>query len=134
MGPPSWKSGLGPQARVAVEAVFAAHGDRKQGPEQRLPIREQRARRFDRGRGTFGAPMPRRLGQHTLRDPAILDRIVDALDPRPDDDVLEVGPGEGTLTRRLAPRVGRVVAIEKDRRLVDKLRGVRSGPLRCRTT
>jgi 16S rRNA (adenine1518-N6/adenine1519-N6)-dimethyltransferase len=65
--------------------------------------------------------MPRPLGQHFLRDPAILDRIVDALDPRPDDAVLEIGPGEGTLTRRLAPRVGWVVAIEKDRRLVAAL-------------
>jgi len=71
--------------------------------------------------------VPPRLGQHFLRDPAILDRIVDALEPRPDDIVLEIGPGEGTLTSRLAPRVGRVVAIEKDRRLVDKLRGVGSG-------
>jgi 16S rRNA (adenine1518-N6/adenine1519-N6)-dimethyltransferase len=80
--------------------------------------------------------MPRRLGQHFLRDPAILDRIVDALDPRPDDIVLEIGPGEGTLTRRLAPRVGRVLAIEKDRHLVDKLGGVGSGSgsLRCPAT
>lgn len=71
--------------------------------------------------------MPRRLGQHFLRDPAILDRVVDALDPHPGDLVLEIGPGEGTLTRRLAPRVGRVVAIEKDEQLVEKLRGVKSG-------
>jgi 16S rRNA (adenine1518-N6/adenine1519-N6)-dimethyltransferase len=61
--------------------------------------------------------VPRRLGQHFLRDPAILDRIVAALDPAPDDVVLEIGPGEGTLTRRLLGRVGTVVAIEKDRRL-----------------
>ena len=66
--------------------------------------------------------MPRRLGQHFLYDPAILDRIVDAIAPQPDDVVLEVGPGEGTLTRRLAPRVGRVVAIERDARLVAALR------------
>jgi 16S rRNA (adenine1518-N6/adenine1519-N6)-dimethyltransferase len=71
--------------------------------------------------------MPRRLGQHFLRDPAILDRVVDALDPRPEDLVLEIGPGEGTLTRRLAPRVRHVVAIEKDRRLFDALRGAGSG-------
>jgi 16S rRNA (adenine1518-N6/adenine1519-N6)-dimethyltransferase len=71
--------------------------------------------------------MPRRLGQHFLRDPAILDRIVDALDPDPGDLVLEIGPGEGTLTRRLAPRVGRVVAIEKDERLAAALRGGGSG-------
>lgn len=66
--------------------------------------------------------MSRRLGQHFLYDPAILDRIVDAIAPHPADVVLEVGPGEGTLTRRLAPRVGRVVAIERDARLVAALR------------
>jgi 16S rRNA (adenine1518-N6/adenine1519-N6)-dimethyltransferase len=71
--------------------------------------------------------VPRRLGQHFLRDPAILDRIVDALDPGPDDVVLEIGPGEGTLTRRLAPRVRQVVAIEKDERLAEALGGAGSG-------
>jgi 16S rRNA (adenine1518-N6/adenine1519-N6)-dimethyltransferase len=63
----------------------------------------------------------RRLGQHFLRDPAILDRIVDALDPAPDDLVLEIGPGEGSLTARLLLRVGAVLAIEKDRRLAERL-------------
>lgn len=71
--------------------------------------------------------MPRPLGQHFLRDPAILDRIVAALDPGPDDVVLEIGPGQGTLTRRLAPRVGRVVAIEKDPRLAAALAGAGRG-------
>ncbi len=61
--------------------------------------------------------MGRRLGQHFLSDPAILDRIVDAINPQPDDVVLEIGPGRGTLTARLAPRVGQVVAIEKDEAL-----------------
>lgn len=64
----------------------------------------------------------RRLGQHFLFDPSILDRIVDALDPQPTDVVLEIGPGKGTLTRRLAPRVARVVAIERDRALATELR------------
>jgi 16S rRNA (adenine1518-N6/adenine1519-N6)-dimethyltransferase len=73
--------------------------------------------------------MTRPLGQHFLTDPAILDRIVAALDPTPADVVLEVGPGEGTLTRRLAPRVGRVVAIEKDRVLAERLRTGADGPL-----
>lgn len=66
--------------------------------------------------------MPRPLGQHFLTDPAILDRIVDAIGPAPHDVVLEIGPGTGTLTRRLAPRVGHVVAIERDRRLAAALR------------
>jgi 16S rRNA (adenine1518-N6/adenine1519-N6)-dimethyltransferase len=63
-----------------------------------------------------------RLSQHFLHDPRILDRIVDALDPRPDDVVLEIGAGRGTLTRRLAGRVAAVVAIEKDRDLVAELK------------
>ncbi len=67
--------------------------------------------------------MGRRLGQHFLADPAILDRIVDALEPEPDDLVIEIGPGRGTLTYRLAPRVGHVIAVEKDRRLASVLSG-----------
>ncbi|MDH3291773.1 MAG: 16S rRNA (adenine(1518)-N(6)/adenine(1519)-N(6))-dimethyltransferase RsmA [Gemmatimonadota bacterium] len=65
--------------------------------------------------------MGRRLGQHFLSDPSILDRIVEALAPTPHDTVIEIGPGRGTLTRRLAPRVGRVVAIERDPRLVEAM-------------
>jgi 16S rRNA (adenine1518-N6/adenine1519-N6)-dimethyltransferase len=64
----------------------------------------------------------RRLGQHFLFDPSILDRIVDALDPTPDDHVIEIGPGRGTLTERLVGRVGRVTAIEADRALAARLR------------
>jgi 16S rRNA (adenine1518-N6/adenine1519-N6)-dimethyltransferase len=62
------------------------------------------------------------MGQHFLTDRGILERIVDALDPKPDDVVIEIGAGSGTLTRVLAERVGRVVAIEKDVRLVQQLR------------
>ena len=65
-------------------------------------------------------PLPRSrksLGQHFLTDPGILARIVAALDPAPDDEVVEIGAGTGTLTRTLAARVGQVIAIEKDGRL-----------------
>lgn len=65
--------------------------------------------------------MGRRLGQHFLHDPAILDRIVDALLPSPEDIVVEIGMGKGTLTRRIAMKAGRVVSIEKDVALLSAL-------------
>ena len=64
----------------------------------------------------------RRLGQHFLSDPRILQRIADALGPTARDTVLEIGPGPGGLTTALAARAGRVVAIEKDVDLVPDLR------------
>ena len=62
------------------------------------------------------------LGQHFLSDPRILGRIADALTTGPGDTVLEIGPGRGTLTECLASKVSRLVAIEKDRELIPKLR------------
>jgi len=59
----------------------------------------------------------KRLGQHFLSDPRLLTKIVDALDPTPGDVVVEIGAGPGALTAVLAPRVQRVIAVERDRRL-----------------
>ena len=65
----------------------------------------------------------RRLGQHFLSDPAILARIADALDPQPGETVVEIGPGQGTLTDVLLARGLKVIAIEKDRGLAAALGG-----------
>jgi 16S rRNA (adenine1518-N6/adenine1519-N6)-dimethyltransferase len=64
----------------------------------------------------------RRLGQHFLTDPRILQRIADALGPTAADTVLEIGPGPGGLTEVLARSAARLVAIEKDADLVPALR------------
>lgn len=64
----------------------------------------------------------KRLGQSFLADPALLGRIADAADLRPDDVVVEVGAGLGTLTRLLAERAGRVLAVEIDDGLLKVLR------------
>jgi 16S rRNA (adenine1518-N6/adenine1519-N6)-dimethyltransferase len=64
----------------------------------------------------------KRLGQHFLADPNILSRIADALDCAPGETIIEIGPGQGTLTDVLLARGVRVVAIEKDRRLAEELR------------
>jgi 16S rRNA (adenine1518-N6/adenine1519-N6)-dimethyltransferase len=64
------------------------------------------------------------LGQNFLTDPAIRDAVVDAAGIAPDEDVLEVGAGPGTLTLELARRCRRLVAVELDRRLIPALREV----------
>jgi 16S rRNA (adenine1518-N6/adenine1519-N6)-dimethyltransferase len=56
----------------------------------------------------------KRFGQHFLHHKAILERITDALHPAPGDLVVEIGPGQGSLTEVLVRRGARVVAIEKD--------------------
>jgi 16S rRNA (adenine1518-N6/adenine1519-N6)-dimethyltransferase len=76
-------------------------------------------------------PLPRprrRFGQHFLADPSIADRIVGLVQPRPGELVLEIGPGRGVLTRRLASRGGRLVAVEIDRDLAAYLRQGLAGP------
>jgi 16S rRNA (adenine1518-N6/adenine1519-N6)-dimethyltransferase len=57
------------------------------------------------------------LGQNFLHDPNMLDKIVHLAELKPDDRVLEVGPGTGLLTERLAAAVEEVVAVEVDERL-----------------
>lgn len=68
----------------------------------------------------MGARRPR-LGQHFLHDPSILSRIADAVGIQPDEAVLEIGPGRGSLTRELIARAASVTAIEADPRLADEL-------------
>jgi 16S rRNA (adenine1518-N6/adenine1519-N6)-dimethyltransferase len=62
------------------------------------------------------------LGQNFLTDPAVRDAVAEAAGLTPDDEVLEVGAGVGTLTVALAPRCRRLVAVELDGRLIPALR------------
>jgi len=73
----------------------------------------------------------KRFGQHFLHDPGVIRRIVAAVAPAPGDDIVEVGPGQGALTRPLLERAGRLTAIEIDRDLAAELTEVfRSQDLR----
>jgi 16S rRNA (adenine1518-N6/adenine1519-N6)-dimethyltransferase len=64
----------------------------------------------------------RALGQHFLRDREIARAIVNLVQPTERDLVVEIGPGEGALTSLVAPRAGRVIALEIDRALGAALR------------
>jgi 16S rRNA (adenine1518-N6/adenine1519-N6)-dimethyltransferase len=59
----------------------------------------------------------KRFGQHFLHDPAVIQRIVEAVAPRPGDRLVEIGPGPGALTRPLLAAAGALDAIEIDRQL-----------------
>ena len=64
----------------------------------------------------------KRFGQHCLADPAIIDALVRAIDPRPGQAMLEIGPGLAALTQPLVERLGRLTVIELDRDLAARLR------------
>ena len=66
-------------------------------------------------------PARKRWGQHFLASGGTAERIVEAARLRPTDTVIEVGPGEGALTRPLAARVERLLAIEIDPLRVQQL-------------
>lgn len=61
------------------------------------------------------------LGQNFLIDANIQRKIVDALDPTADDEVMEIGPGQGALTRHLVGRAGKLVLVELDDTLAARL-------------
>ena len=64
----------------------------------------------------------KRFGQHFLHDPGVLARIVAAISPKPEDRIVEIGPGEGALTLPLLRKAGHLTAIELDRDLIEPLR------------
>lgn len=61
-------------------------------------------------------------GQHLLTNPWVLDTIVRKSNIDPSDTVLEIGPGTGNLTMKLLEAAQRVVAVEIDKRMVERVR------------
>ncbi|MBL6749194.1 MAG: 16S rRNA (adenine(1518)-N(6)/adenine(1519)-N(6))-dimethyltransferase RsmA [Nevskia sp.] len=64
----------------------------------------------------------KRFGQHFLHDPQVIGRILRAINPQPDDTLVEIGPGLGALTVPLLQRVQRLHVVEIDRDVVPHLR------------
>ena len=60
----------------------------------------------------------KRFGQNFLIDAHVLDKIIAAAEIGPEDTVLEIGPGIGTMTQALAEHAGRVIAVEIDDNLI----------------
>lgn len=66
-------------------------------------------------------PVRRRFGQHFLRDANVVERIIRAIEPRPGDGIVEIGPGRGALTLPLLHRTGELDVVEVDRDLAAQL-------------
>lgn len=64
----------------------------------------------------------KRFGQNFLHDQDVVGRIIDAIDPRHGETIVEIGPGQAALTRALIERAGHVQAVEIDRDLAASLR------------
>lgn len=71
-----------------------------------------------------------KLGQHFLKSKKIIEKIINAAELSKNDTVLEVGPGKGILTEALLEKAGKVIAVEKDKKLVryltNKFEGVKN--------
>lgn len=63
----------------------------------------------------------KRFGQNFLHDPGVIRRIIDAIAPQPDDPLVEIGPGQGALTRPLLETVEHLAVVELDRDLIPRL-------------
>jgi len=97
-----------PRASAYVRERAAAEGGELARVKEALAIR--------------GLTPRKRFGQNFLVREDLAERIADHCHLRPDDVVVEIGPGAGALTARLARRARAVVAVEKDRGLVELLR------------
>ncbi|MCE7031085.1 16S rRNA (adenine(1518)-N(6)/adenine(1519)-N(6))-dimethyltransferase RsmA [Lysobacter sp. GX 14042] len=75
----------------------------------------------------FSEPAKKHLGQHFLHERTVIDRIVRAVDPRPGEALVEIGPGQGAITFPLLRRDGALTVIEFDRDLVAPLTAAADG-------
>lgn len=74
-------------------------------------------------RSPYRKPFAKRsLGQNFLTDPNYIRKIIAAVDPKPDDHIIEIGPGRGALTEQLVSGGTSVIAVELDRDLTNLLR------------
>ena len=64
----------------------------------------------------------KRFGQHFLTDRGIIEDIIQAIDPKPGDPMVEIGPGLAAMTQPLVERLGHLTVIELDRDLAKQLR------------
>jgi len=69
----------------------------------------------------LGHTARKRFGQNFLHDPVVIERIVKAINPKPTDILVEIGPGLGAITEPVAEKSGHLTVVELDRDLAQRL-------------
>ncbi len=64
------------------------------------------------------------LGQHFLKDQNIVDKLVKYVNPSKDDEIVEIGPGDGVMTKSIISKVKKMILIEKDHDLIENLKNI----------
>ena len=63
----------------------------------------------------------KKLGQHFRLNQNIINKLIKYIDPRQDDCIVEIGPGDRAMTKSIINKIKKIILIEKDSDLVDKL-------------
>jgi len=87
-----------------------------------MDTKSRRATSPGRPTRVSGHTARKRFGQHFLTDPGVIADVVVAIDPRPDQPLVEIGPGLGALTWPVLDRAGRLTVVELDRDLAARWR------------
>ena len=64
----------------------------------------------------------KKLGQHFLKDQNIVDKLVRYINPSKNDEIIEIGPGDGAMAKSVIKEVKKMILIEKDYDLIENLR------------
>ncbi len=64
------------------------------------------------------------LGQHFLHDQNVVDKLIRYINPSKKDEVIEIGPGDGAMTKSIISQVSKVTMIEKDTELISTLEDI----------
>ncbi|HEV2883471.1 MAG TPA: 16S rRNA (adenine(1518)-N(6)/adenine(1519)-N(6))-dimethyltransferase RsmA [Pyrinomonadaceae bacterium] len=106
------------------DAAIGRHGDKKEKPESHLHNETSSNALVTQSPRPRVSPSPRpsrRFGQNFLTDKNIIQKIISALEPQPNETIVEIGPGRGALTAPLLQRECSLLAIEFDRNLIAPL-------------
>lgn len=64
------------------------------------------------------------LGQHFLKDQNVIDKLVKQINPSKNDEIIEIGPGDGAMTKSIANKVSKIIVVEKDSDLISGLKNI----------